>query len=290
MSTYVIGDVHGCFRTLEALLHKLPFDPEHDRLWMVGDLVNRGPDSAAVLRWARRTAERLGDRFVCVLGNHDIHLLARLTGADPRPRDTLDDVLQAPDRAELIDWLYEQPLLHREGETVLVHAGLLPQWTVDEAQSLAREVQEALHSPAAKRILNRYATPPLLWRSDFTRGQRRDRALAVFTLVRTIDRRGTPHGDYTGPPDQCPPGTFPWFAASERRSVDHRIVFGHWAALGLEIAPGIRALDTGCIWGGKLTALRLEDDRIFQVESELARPSRPPGRAPSKPRPEETAP
>jgi bis(5'-nucleosyl)-tetraphosphatase (symmetrical) len=270
MSTYVIGDVHGCSRTLDALLDRLPFDPERDRLWMTGDLVNRGPSSAEVLRWARRTARRLGERFVSVLGNHDVHLLARWSGADPRPRDTLDDVLQAPDRAELIDWLHERPLLHREGDTVLVHAGLLPQWSVDEAESLAREVHEALHSPASKRILNRYATPPRMWRADFTRGQRRDRALAVFTLIRTVDRHGTPHGDYTGPPGACPPGTVPWFAVPGRRSVDHRIVFGHWAALGLEMAPGVRALDTGCAWGGRLTALRLEDDRIFQVESELA--------------------
>lgn len=270
MATYVIGDVHGCFRTLQKLLEELPLDPERDRLWMVGDLVNRGPDSAAVLRWTRRTAERMGERFVCVLGNHDIHLLARVHGADPRPRDTLDGVLQAPDRAELIDWLYRQPLLHREGETVLVHAGLLPQWSVDEAERLAREVEEALHSPAARRILHRYATPPLRWRSDFTRGQRRDRALAVFTLLRTVDRKGTPRGDYTGPPGDCPPGTLPWFAAPDRRNADHEIVFGHWAALGLEMAPGLRALDTGCVWGGRLTALRLEDDRLFQVESELA--------------------
>jgi len=175
MATYVIGDVHGCLRTLEALFARLPFDAASDRLWMVGDLVNRGPDSAGVLRWARCRERELGERFVAVLGNHDVHLLARIDGADPRPRDTLDGVLGAPDRSELIDWLYGRPLLHREGDTVLVHAGLLPQWTVDDAERFAREVEDALRAPGAKRLLDRYAVPPRRWRSDFTRGERRDR-------------------------------------------------------------------------------------------------------------------
>ena len=168
MATYVIGDVHGCLGTLEALFARLPFDAATDRLWMVGDLVNRGPDSAGVLRWARGKERELGERFVAVLGNHDIHLLARVDGTDPRSRDTLDGVLAAPDRSELIDWLYGRPLLHRDGDVVLVHAGLLPHWSVDEAAELAREVEDALRAPGAKRLLDRYAVPPRRWRSDFS--------------------------------------------------------------------------------------------------------------------------
>ena len=269
MSTYVIGDVHGCLGTLEALFARLPFDAATDRLWMVGDLVNRGPDSAGVLRWARCRERELGERFVAVLGNHDVHLLARVDGADPRPRDTLDGVLAAPDRAELIDWLYSRPLLHRDGDVVLVHAGLLPHWSVDEAEDLAREVEDALRAPGAKRLLDRYAVPPRRWRPDFTRGERRDRALAVFTLIRTIDRHGTPRGDFTGAPWDAPADAIPWHEVPDRKSADHTVVFGHWAALGLRIAPGVRALDTGCVWGERLTALRLEDGQAFQVESEL---------------------
>ena len=251
MATYVIGDVHGCLGTLEALYARLPFDAANDRLWMVGDLVNRGPDSAGVLRWARCRERELGERFVAVLGNHDVHLLARVDGADPRPRDTLDGVLGAPDRAELIDWLYGRPLLHREER----HGPgpRRPASPVDRRRRRAlrprgRRTRSAL--PRAKRLLDRYAVPPRRWRSDFTRRRAaRDRALAVFTLIRTIDRHGTPRGDFTGAPWEAPADALPWHEVPGRKSADHTIVFGHWAALGLRIAPGIRALDTGCVWG-----------------------------------------
>lgn len=265
-ATYAIGDVHGCFRTLEALLDELPFDAERDRLWMVGDLVNRGPDSAQVLRWARRKSRELGDRFVAVLGNHEIHLLARAAGADPRRRDSLDCILSAPDRGELVDWVRHRPLLHREGDTLLVHAGLLPAWTADEAEHLAREVEEELHSPSSDRLLARYAVQPSRWRDELSRRDRRDQALAAFTLLRTVGTDGAPRPGFTGPPWDAPADATPWFDVPERRSADHTIVFGHWAALGLKIGPGLRALDTGCVWGERLTALRLEDGQVFQVE------------------------
>lgn len=266
MATYAIGDVHGCFRTLEALLEELPFDSERDRLWMVGDLVNRGPDSAEVLRWARRTSRELGDRFVSVLGNHEIHLLARALGADPRRRDTLDCILSASDRGELVDWVLHRPLLHREGDVVLVHAGLLPEWTADEAEQLAREVEEELHSPRSDRLLARYAVRPRRWRDGFSKRDRRDQALAAFTLLRTVGTDGAPRHGFTGPPWDAPADTTPWYDVPERRSADHTIVFGHWAALGLKIGPGLRALDTGCVWGERLTALRIEDGQVFQAE------------------------
>lgn len=266
MATYVIGDVHGCFHTLEALLGELPFDPERDRLWMVGDLVNRGPDSAEVLRWARRMSRELGDRFVAVLGNHEIHLLARATGADPRRRDTLDSILAAPDRVELVDWVLDRPLLHREGDLLLVHAGLLPSWTADEAEALAREVEEELHSPRSDRLLARYAARPRRWSAKLSTRDRRDQALAAFTLLRTVGEDGVPRPGFTGPPWEASADMVPWFDVPERRSADHTIVFGHWAALGLKIEPGLRALDTGCVWGERLTALRLEDGQVFQAE------------------------
>ena len=271
MATYAIGDVHGCSRTLAGLLAELPLDLGRDRLWLAGDLVNRGPDSLGVLRWARETAERMGERFVAVLGNHDLHFLARAAGvAEARRRDTLEPLLDAPDREELAAWLRSRPLLHREGETFLVHAGLLPGWSVEEAETRAREAEAALRGPVASRTLARYAAA--CGRAGGRGpgdpkpgGERTDRTLAVLTLLRTVDRHGEPCFELTGPPAEAPPGRVPWFEAPGRRSVIARAVFGHWAALGLHLAPRVLALDSGCVWGSSLSAVRLEDCRVFQV-------------------------
>lgn len=271
MATYAIGDVHGCSRTLAALLAELPLDLGRDRLWLAGDLVNRGPDSLGVLRWARDTAERMGERFVAVLGNHDLHLLARAAGvAESRRRDTLERLLDAPDGEELAAWLRGRPLLHREGQTFLVHAGLLPDWSVEDAEVRAREAEAALRGPEGSRILARYAAAcgRASGREPGGReagGERTDRTLAVLTLLRTVDRRGEPRFELTGPPAEAPPGLVPWFEAPGRRSAGALAVFGHWAALGLSLAPQVRALDSGCVWGGSLSAVRLEDSRVFQV-------------------------
>jgi bis(5'-nucleosyl)-tetraphosphatase (symmetrical) len=281
MATYAIGDVHGCLGTLEALLAELPPRSSEDRLWLVGDLVNRGPDSLGVLRWAAESSERLGGRFVAVLGNHDVHLLARAAGAaGPRRRDTLERLLEAPDRDELVAWLGRRPLLHREGDTVLVHAGLLPAWSVEEAEARARQAEEALRGPEAHALLARYgarggkrsrelatagseAPPDGAERPEAPPGP--DEALAVLTSLRAVDAGGAPCFGFTGPPADAPPGLVPWFEAPGRRSAGATAVFGHWAALGLRFAPGVRALDSGCVWGGSLTALRLEDAQVWQV-------------------------
>lgn len=298
-ATYAIGDVHGCRESLEALMDRLPWDLDRDRLWLVGDLVNRGPDSLGVLRWARRMDEELGERFACVLGNHEVHLLARSAGvAASKPRDTLDALLAAPDRHELVAWVARQPLLHREGERLLVHAGLLPGWSADEAESLAREAEARLRGPDSGRFLARYAArtgcpgasapecrapcpEPAAAPDPDAEGRcgRADRALAVLTLLRVVDAEGRPHFGFTGPPEDAPAGAVPWFeaprarwASPRGRTPDLEVVCGHWAALGLRIAPGVRALDSGCVWGGALTALRLEDGAVFQVDCRDERP------------------
>jgi bis(5'-nucleosyl)-tetraphosphatase (symmetrical) len=259
MATYAIGDVHGCFDTLRALLDRLPFDPAADRLWLVGDLVNRGPRSLEVLRWARELAERMGGRFQAVLGNHDLRLVAVGRGvAEPRRGDTLDEVLEAPDRDALLGWLGGLPLLHRDGDRLLVHAGLLPGWTPGEAERRAREVEAALSGPPGDDLLRR----PEQGEDDPVPSELRE-ALAAFTLLRTC----TPGGDrcpHSGPPDQAPAGCIPWFEVPGRASAEFQVVCGHWSALGLHLADGVAALDSGVVWGGALSALRLDDREVFQ--------------------------
>jgi bis(5'-nucleosyl)-tetraphosphatase (symmetrical) len=266
MATWVLGDVHGRHAALERLLSRLGLDAGRDRLWLVGDLVNRGPESLAALRWARRAGERWGARFAMVLGNHDLKLLALAAGVEePGPRDTLDDVLAAPDRDELLAWLRRRPLLHRDGGDVLVHAGLLPSWTVVEAEARAREVEEELKDDGSARLLAD-------WRSerpaDEAGRERRRRTLDVLVGIRTCRRDGGRWElcDWSGPPETAPPGCLPWFDAPERASAGARIVFGHWAALGLHLKPRIKALDAGAAWGGRLAALRLDDGEVVQEQ------------------------
>ncbi len=263
MPTYVVGDVHGCYRTLRGLLADCGFDRDRDRLWLVGDLVNRGPHSLEVLRWARETEARMGERMVAVLGNHDLHLVAFHAGLRGRHRrDTFDDVVDAPDASELVTWLRLRPLIRREGDLVLVHAGLLPSWTAVEAETRAREVEDRLRDDdGLAELVVRFtdadaapAAPPA--------GRRRT-ALAALTRLRTCTVEGLPCG-WSGPPDGAPPGCLPWFRVPGRASSGLEIVCGHWAALGLHREAGVVALDSGAAWGGHLSVLRLEDDRIFQ--------------------------
>ncbi|MEA2693714.1 MAG: hypothetical protein QOJ16_3101 [Acidobacteriota bacterium] len=265
MATYVIGDVHGCFDTLKRLLSRIGHSPRQDRLWLVGDLVNRGPRSLAVLRWA---AEQGGDRLVTVLGNHDLHLLARAAGlAKERRRDTLEAILAARDRDDLLAWLRGRPLLHREGGHVLVHAGLLPDWTIEDAETLAREVERELQGEKGDRLLASLRDElPGPWQAALSGAARRRLALAAFSRLRTL----TPKGlcDFSGPPDQAPDGCTAWFEVPGRKSRGTTLLFGHWAALGFMKKDGVIALDTGCVWGRALTALRLEDGKVFQVAAE----------------------
>ncbi len=271
VATYVIGDVHGCFDTLKALWPKLGFDERRDQLWLVGDLVNRGPRSLEVLRWSRDLSERLGKRMRVVLGNHDLHLLAMHDGhARKRRKDTLDAVLAAPDREQLVAWLARRPLVHRDGDVLLVHGGLLPAWTPADVERIARRLEKTLRDPERRR--------PLIDR-DFEladdspwAGPRAE--LSALVGLRTCTVAGEPCG-FKGPPDDAPPDCLPWFRVPGRRSASVTVVFGHWAAMGLRVEPDAIGLDNGCVWGNRLTAIRLEDRQLFQqptLEPGLSRP------------------
>jgi bis(5'-nucleosyl)-tetraphosphatase (symmetrical) len=264
MATYAIGDVHGCFDTLTRLLSRIGYSPRQDRLWLVGDLVNRGPRSLAVLRWAAALGD---DRLVAVLGNHDLHLLARAAGlAKERRRDTLEAVLGARDRDDLLAWLRARPLLHHEGEHVLVHAGLLPDWTVEDAASLAQELEEELQGEKGDRLLGSLREDlPGPWQVALSGTARRRLALAAFTRLRTLTPGKGMCSDFSGPPHLAPPGCVAWFDVPGRKSRGTTLLFGHWAALGLLQQDGVIALDTGCVWGRTLSAIRLEDGKLFRV-------------------------
>jgi bis(5'-nucleosyl)-tetraphosphatase (symmetrical) len=261
MATYAIGDVQGCFDELEALLRTIGFRKSADRLWFVGDLVNRGPKSAEVLRFVKG----LGESAVTVLGNHDLHLVTQHEGFErPRKDDTLQDVLAAPDREALVDWLRTRFVMHVEGGWAMVHAGLLPSWTADQAVRLAREVESALAAKSYREFLgNMYGSQPDAWSEALTGWDR----LRVIVNAMTRLRFCTPEGrmDFKAKGETPPPGHRPWFEL--RPAGESPIVCGHWSALGLQLRPQLAAIDTGCVWGGALTALRLEDRKIFQVKS-----------------------
>lgn len=269
MATYVVGDVQGCLDALHALLERVRFDPGRDRLWLTGDLVNRGSQSLETLRFVRG----LGDAVRCVLGNHDIHLLM-IDGAhaDPHRGDTLEDVLAAPDREDLLGWLRRQPLLYREGRFVMVHAGLLPEWTLDQALALAEEAQRALREDFPTLAGSLYGNLPDRWHPDL-RGRDRVRFIVnVFTRMRVCHPDGRLDLTHKGLVERRPEGTEPWFDLAHHHGSDVTVVCGHWSALGLLLRPGLAALDTGCLWGGWLTALRLEDGAVFQVPGIAERP------------------
>ena len=265
LATYAIGDIQGCHAELVDLLTLIGFSSHGDRLWLVGDLVNRGPASLAVLR----EVKALGDAAVTVLGNHDFHLLTVAAGhRKPHRGDTIDDVLAAPDRDELLRWLAGRPLVHVEGNYVMVHAGLLPSWTPATARMLSGEVSAVLAGGGASDFLrDLYGDEPRTWRDDLT-GIARWRAIVnVCTRLRfcTADdtmelkeKRGTRH---------APEGYTPWFAQPRRRSALSTVVCGHWSTLELMLSPNVLMLDSGCVWGGTLTAIRLEDRRVYQVPS-----------------------
>ncbi|NMG64970.1 symmetrical bis(5'-nucleosyl)-tetraphosphatase [Azoarcus indigens] len=264
MATYAIGDIQGCYQPLLALLERCAFDPARDRLWVVGDLVNRGPDSLQVLRFLRS----LGPAATVVLGNHDLYLLMVAAGYARREKDdTLFQVLEAPDRDALLAWLAACPLMHVEGDYALLHAGLLPGWTVARALALAEEVGQALRGPDMRKLLqNLPGNQPDGWQESLKGWDR----LRVVVNALTRMRFCTPEGEMTlrakGPPDKAPPGAVPWFRAPGRLSRTHTVVCGHWSALGFHRGDGVIALDSGCVWGGKLTAVRLEDGEVFQVQ------------------------
>ena len=263
MAIYAIGDVQGCHVELVQLLEKIQFDSNHDQLWLVGDLVNRGPDSLAVLRLVKS----LGESAVIVLGNHDLHLLAVAEGvAALHPSDTLDEILHAPDRDELLFWLRHQKLLHTKNNFLLVHAGLLPSWLANQAATLANEAEKALRGNQYVELLaHMYGNQPNHWRDDLVGYDRLRVIINAFTRLRICTDDGEMEFKFKGETQDIPRGYRPWFDVPKRASADATIIFGHWSALGLLCQEKIIALDTGCLWGGALTAIRLEDRAIFQV-------------------------
>ena len=267
MSTYAIGDLQGCYEELMRLLDLVGFDDRKDRLWFVGDLVNRGPDSLAVLRYIRD----LGKRAKVVLGNHDLHLLAIYFADQPlKSRDTLDKVLSASDCHELLDWLRTRSLCHIDEDLgfVMTHAGMPHIWDVDDTLKYAREVEAVLRGPNYRDYFARmYGNEPALWRDDL-RGMARLRIITNYlTRMRLINESGALELASKDKPQHAPAGYSPWFELF-RRSPRLKVVFGHWAALeGVVDVPWAHGLDTGCVWGGGLTAMRLEDDERFSVAS-----------------------
>ena len=274
MPTYVIGDVQGCYAELRSLLHEIDFDGGLDRLWFAGDLVNRGPGSLDVLRFVAD----LGDRAHTVLGNHDLHLVATACGVRKlRRKDTFHDVLEAADGDALIDWLRTRPIMHRdrEREAVMVHAGIAPAWSVDDALGCAAELAQALRAPNFPRFLSHmYGNDPDAWDDSLTGFDRLRFITNAFTRMRYCHADGRLDFSELSPPGSQDPSLAPWFTLRRHDDDGVRIVFGHWATLQLA-APlsrelHVRHVDSGCVWGGSLSALRLEDDREFRVACEGA--------------------
>jgi len=263
MATYAIGDIQGCYDSLQLLLDLVGFDPDRDRVWLAGDLVNRGPKSLEVLRWARS----LGDRAVAVLGNHDTHMLLRVAGiAGKKKHETLDAVLRAPDRVELIDWLRHQPLLHVENGFAMTHAGLHPSWSIAEATALNDKICAVLRADDwCFRVSRLLCDSSRNWSPELPELEQLEAATRVFTKIRTCLPNGDMCCGYTGPRDDTADRCMPWFDAPDARWLDHRVIFGHWAALGFSISDQHISLDSGCVWGGNLSAVRLEDSAMFQV-------------------------
>lgn len=263
MATYAIGDIQGCYSALRCLLDRCAFDPANDRLWFVGDLVNRGPESLQTLRFVAG----LGDAATVVLGNHDLYLLMLRAGLEPRSADdNLGDILNAPDCDELLHWLAHCPLLYVKDQYVLVHAGLLPQWTVPKAQALAEEVQAALTGKDSKKFLMRLmGSRPDSWKNSLNGWDRLRVIVNAFTRMRFCTPDGRMVMRAKGPPNTAPEGTQPWFTIPDRASRTHTIICGHWSALGFYREEGLVALDSGYVWGGTLTALRVEDGKVFEI-------------------------
>jgi bis(5'-nucleosyl)-tetraphosphatase (symmetrical) len=267
MATYAIGDIQGCFSALEKLIQQLQFDPSNDRLWFVGDLVNRGPDSASVLRYIKN----LGESVVTVLGNHDLHLLAVAAGCVPmREKDTVQDVLTAPDRDDLLEWVRHQPVLYREGDFLMIHAGLLPEWSAGDAANCAHEVHTMLQSADYRTFLAALYDDKRArrWSSGMTGMDRSVVIAKILTRLRICTVDGRMDLSFKRPPEQVPSGYLPWFQVPSRRNTDATIIFGHWAALGLHMQNNVIGLDSGCVWGRQLTAVRLDDRQVFQVKCE----------------------
>lgn len=277
MARYFIGDIQGCHSAFQRLLLQLAFSPSRDTLFLLGDLVNRGPDSAGVLRQCMDW----GTSVQAVLGNHDLHLLAAAHGMRKSSRrDTLGSVLDAPDREPLLEWLRQQPLARSwsdaQGQRVLmVHAGVQPSWTLADTLALSAEVQQVLTSPELPAFLHvMYGNQPDHWDDKLTGADRLRVIVNTLTRIRFCTPDGRMDFDSAESADQAPEGLMPWFTCPDRHTAQNVVAFGHWSTLGLINQPQLMALDTGCVWGGQLTAVRVENDlqhrEVIQVECEQA--------------------
>ena len=266
-ATFAFGDLQGCRTPFRRLLAALPLEPSTP-LWFAGDLVNRGPDSLATLR----DVLALGTRVQAVLGNHDLHLLAVAAGIRKlKAGDTLAEILAAPDAQDLLEWLRHRPFAHFENGMLMVHAGVLPQWDLTLALELADELQSALRGPDWKEALSGfYGNEPRRWSPELKKRDRMRVAFNAFTRIRFCTPDGTMEFSANGGPDAAPPGYAPWFDTPERRTSDVTVVFGHWAALGLMLRDNLIALDSGCVWGNRLSAVKLaanpSERTVVQVE------------------------
>ena len=265
MATYAIGDIQGSYNEFRRLLDLINFNAK-DKLWLVGDIVNRGPDSLLLLRFLRE----INDAVVAVLGNHDLHLLVVAEGfAKAQPGDTLQGVLNAPDRDELLHWLRHQRLLHVSGDYVMVHAGLLPSWSVMQAANLAQEAESFLHNKDheefRKFCSHMYGNQPDQWSASLEGYERIRVIINAMTRMRVCTYDGRMDFTFKGRVEDIPIDYLPWFDVPGRASKEATVICGHWSALSLQVKSNLIALDTGCMWGGSLTAIRLEDRRVFQV-------------------------
>ncbi len=266
MATFLIGDIQGCYDPLQRLLEKINFDPATDSLWCPGDLVNRGGNSLEVLR----LLEGLGDNFIMTLGNHDLYLLAEhyRYRDDRSPNPEINAILQAPDRLKLLDWMQRQPLAHWSGEhqVLMVHAGVIPQWTVQQTLSCAAEVERDLQSGKSRKFFARMRKSRVRkWQDGRTGWKRRQLISSILTRLRFCDHNGKILPGASGPPGTQPPSYRPWFRHEHRQTRNITIAFGHWAALGLQVEDRLLGVDSACVWGGRLSAIRLEDRKVFQV-------------------------
>lgn len=266
MAIYAIGDIQGCYHTFQALLARIAFNPDVDQLWLVGDLVNRGSGSLEVLRWCYAHQKQIK----VVLGNHDLHALVVAEGiVAPHRGDTLQALLEAEDREVLLHWLRHQSLMHQSGDYLMVHAGLLPQWTVTQALSYAKEVEAALQGEHYHDfLLHMYGNLPNHWEDTLT-GMDRLRVLTnAMTRLRVCTAQGEMEFKFKGELQDVPLGFMPWFDVPTRATQEIQVIFGHWSALGLQHTKNVYALDTGCLWGGALTALNLATKVITQVDAD----------------------
>lgn len=263
MATYVIGDVQGCYYELHRLLSLVKFDSLQDTLWFTGDIVSRGPMSLETLRFVRS----LGRKAVCVLGNHDLHLLAAAEGY-VSPHASIVPILDAPDKRVLLDWLRSRPLLHHDENSgyTLIHAGLPPQWDLLQAIYCAQEVQAVLHTPHFREMLSwMYGDEPDMWSEDLADWDRLRFIINALTRLRYCHPDGRLALSHKEAPGKQTEGLIPWFEMPDRQSQDEKIIFGHWSTLGFYQGNGVIGLDSGCLWGGSITAMRLEDGEFFNV-------------------------